>query len=111
MLQREHGLLADLPTEEIVMIAKTASDATYANVEFGKRTFAELGYAPPTRSVLEDSVILSSTLSEVQADRTKILSSRIKRQGIPANSSSVRVAPNEIYLGSVGLGLQKRLQC
>jgi len=58
------------------VIVKTASDATYSNAEFGKRTFLELGYAPFTRFVVGNPAILSSASKEVQAERARILSIR-----------------------------------
>ena len=52
--QRGHGFSVDLPTEETAMIAKAASDAIHANADFCKRMFADLGYAPFARAVLDD---------------------------------------------------------
>ena len=58
--KREHGLRADLEPEEIPIIVKEASDATYANREFALKTLSKLGFFPFTRAVLDDPEILSS---------------------------------------------------
>ena len=101
----EHGFPADLPTEEIALIVKTSFDAPYANVKFGKQAFSELGYPPFTRSVLDDPEILTSASQEVQTERARILSLCRQHQGIPTNSRSFRVAPNQVDLNTVRSGL------
>jgi hypothetical protein len=55
--------------EEIPIIVKEASDATYANVDFAIKTFRTMGYEPFTRAVLDDANILSLASSEVQQER------------------------------------------
>lgn len=104
MRHREAGIPADLYVEEVVIIVKEASDATYGNVEFAQKTFRLMGYLPFSRAVMDDPDILSSAPAQVQQERGQILKLRRERQGEPANSRRVRVAPNQVDLTSVGSG-------
>ena len=70
-MHRRAGFPADLCVEEIPIIVKEASDATYANVDFAIETFRIMGYLPFTRTVLDDANILSSASQEVQQERGK----------------------------------------
>ena len=98
------GFPADLCVEEILIIVKEASDATYANVDFAIKTFCTMGYEPFTCAVLDDANILSLASSEVQQEHGKILQLRVERQGLSANSKITRIAPNQIDLTRMGSG-------
>jgi hypothetical protein len=102
--RREHGLPADLTVDEVPIIVKEASDASYANIDFAQETFRLLGYLPFTRAVLDDPEILSTAPPEVQAERGRILKLRRDRQGISVTSRALRVAPNQIDLSTIGSG-------
>jgi hypothetical protein len=82
--------------EEIPIIVKEASDATYANVNFAIKTFCTMGYEPFTPAVLNDAIILSSASPEVQQECRKILQLCAECQGLSANSKITRIAPNQI---------------
>ena len=97
--KREHGLPADLEPEEIPIIVKAASDATYAIRDFATRTFSELGMLPFTRAVLDDPDILATASPEVQAERGRIMKLRNK-----PNNRMARIAPNQIDLSTTGSG-------
>jgi hypothetical protein len=63
------GFPADLCMEEIPIIVKEASDATYAHVDFAIETCCIMGYVPFTHAVLDDANILSLTSQEVLCNK------------------------------------------
>ena len=80
------GFPADLCVEEILIIVKEASDATYANVDFAIKIFCTMGYEPFTCAVLDDTDILS--LASPEVEKSSSLASNAKAS-LPTQRSPV----------------------
>ena len=98
MKHRQHGLPADLNTCEIGIVAKEASDATYAQVEYGEKALSELGYVPFIIVVLDHPDILVSARPEIQAERNQtLIACKHKRTSL----QPICPPPNQINLSTI----------
>lgn len=83
--------------KEIPIIVTAASDASYADRNFAKRTLYELGMTPFTRAVIDNPDILATTYPEVQADCGRIVKLRSK-----PNSRMAHIAQSYIDILIIG---------